>query len=171
MTPENFFARIVEPTLQYMAAAPGIAIPVSDAARVLVMTIAGQESGWKERRQIGGPARSYWQFENGGGVAEVFQKARRQISIVCAAQDVTCDQITVFEAMTWNDTLACAMARLLLWPDPAPLPAVGDKAGAWEYSDRNWRPGAPHPDVWRGLYDQSLAAMRWKPTPPPARDD
>lgn len=158
MTPVNFFAQVVEPCLQAMAA-PGIAIPVTDSARVLVMTIAGQESAWRERRQIGGPARSYWQFEHGGGVAEVFQKARRQLSVVCAAQDVTCDMPTVFEAMAWNDPLACAMCRLLLWPDPAPLPAVGDREGAWQYYLRNWRPGAPHRETWDGCYDQSMAAM------------
>lgn len=159
MTPDIFFARIVEPALQYMATSSGIAIPATDNARVLVMTIAGQESRWKERRQIGGPARSFWQFELGGGVAEVLQKTRRQLSIVCAAQEVTCDAITVFEAMAWNDPLACAMARLLLWQDPAPLPAVGDKEGAWNYYLRNWRPGAPHRESWDGLYDQSVAAI------------
>lgn len=159
MTPEVFFARIVEPTLQFMATSPGIAIPATDAARVMVMTIAGQESRWKERRQIGGPARSYWQFEFGGGVSELFQKTRRQLSIVCAAQDVTCDAITVFEAMAWNDTLACSMGRLLLWGDPAALPAVGDKEAGWKYYLRNWRPGAPHRESWDGLYDQSVAAI------------
>jgi hypothetical protein len=29
---------------------------------------------------------------------------------------------TVFEAMAWHDVLAAAMARLLLWTDPAELP-------------------------------------------------
>ena len=53
MTPENFYRRIVEPTLQYMAASPTVAIPVTDAARVLVTAIAGQESGWQHRRQLG----------------------------------------------------------------------------------------------------------------------
>lgn len=163
MTPAIFFPRIVEPTLQYMAVSPGIAIPASDAARVLVMSIAGQESGWAERRQIGGPARSYWQFEQGGGVSGLFQVTRRQLSVVCAAQDVTCDAATVFEAMAWNDTLACAMARLLVWSDPAPLPAVGDKQGSWDYYQRNWRPGAPHPDAWSGVYDQAVAAIGLPP--------
>lgn len=160
MTPDSFFNRVVEPTLQSMAASPGVAVPIGDAARVLVMAIAGQESRWKERRQIGGPARGYWQFEKSGGVAELFQKTPRQLAAVCAAQDVTCDPVTVFEAMAWNDTLACAMARLLLWQDPKPLPAVGDRDAGWTYYLRNWRPGAPHPETWAGLYDQSLAAIK-----------
>jgi hypothetical protein len=109
--------------------------------------------------QIGGPARSYWQFEKSGGVAELFQKTRRQLAVMCAAEDVTCDPATVFEAMAWNDTLACAMARLLLWQDPAPLPALGEKEAGWACYQRNWRPGAPHPESWSGVYDQALAAM------------
>lgn len=160
MTPDIFFARIVEPTLQWMSASPSISIPVTDSARVLVMTIAGQESRWKERRQIGGPARSYWQFEKGGGVAGLFRVTPRQLGTACASQDVLLDPDVVFEAMAWNDTLACAMARLLLWTDALPLPAIGDKEGAWRYYLRTWRPGMPHRQTWDGLYDQSLAAMR-----------
>lgn len=172
MTPEIFFPRIVEPTLQYMAGSPSIAIPVTDAARVLVMTIPGQESGgWQYRRQIGigqyypqkVGARGFWQFESpwGGPVAmnDVLQKAASQIQTVCRMLEIPCDKFTLYEAVAWNDTLACAMARLLLWIDPAPLPAVGDKEGAWQYYVRNWRPGAPHRGTWDGYYNQSLAAI------------
>ncbi|MCW5737025.1 MAG: hypothetical protein KIS73_23065 [Enhydrobacter sp.] len=159
MTPDDFYLRIVEPTLHWMAAAPGIAIPATDRARVLLMAIAGQESGWTARRQIGGPARSYWQFEKGGGVDDVFRATSRQLGIVCAAQDIPCDRTVVFEAMAWNDSLACAMARLLLWMEPAPLPAVGEKEAAWQYYLRNWRPGAPHRHSWDARYDQALAAI------------
>ncbi len=161
MTPDAFFPRIVAPTLDYMAASPGIAIPRNQAADVLVMTIAGQESRWTYRRQIGGPARSYWQFEKGGGVSGVLNHPSTTLKAkaICGPLDIESDMATVYEAMAWNDTLACAMARLLLWTDPAPLPAVGDKEGAWQYYLRTWRPGMPHPETWSGLYDQSLAAM------------
>lgn len=161
MTPDTFFPRIVEPTLQYMAASPSINIPLSVSARVVTMTIAGQESRWTYRRQIGGPARSFWQFEKGGGVSGVLNHPSTVLKAkaICGVLDIESDMTTVFEAMAWNDTLACAMARLLLWTDPAPLPAVGDKEGAWQYYLRTWRPGMPHPESWSGLYDQSLAAV------------
>lgn len=158
MTPEAFFGRIVEPTLQFLAASPGIAVPVSPAGRVLTMAIAGQESAWAARRQIGGPARGYWQFELGGGVDDVFRVTGRQLATVCAALDVPYDSRVVFEAMAWNDTLACAMARLLLWIDPAPLPAIGETEAAWQYYLRRWRPGAPHRHSWDARYGAALAA-------------
>jgi len=160
MTPDTFFTRIVEPTLQYMAASPSISIPNSDSARIITMTIAGQESFWKERRQIGGPARGYWQFELGGGVDDVFRATSRQLGTICASLDVPYDPRVVFEAMAWNDTLACAMARLLLWMHPAPLPALGDKEGAWNYYLKQWRPGAPHRQTWDARYDTSVAATK-----------
>ena len=161
MTPDIFFTRIVEPTLKWMDASPSVSIPTRPSAQVLVMTIAGQESRWKDRRQIGGPARGFWQFEGGpySGTADVFLQTPRQLGTVCAMCEVPYDQETVFEALAWNDTLACAMARLLLWSDPAPLPSVGDKEGAWDYYIRRWKPGAPHRSSWDGLYDQSLSAI------------
>lgn len=150
MQPKLFLTTIVNPALALLAELA--AIRVDDAARVEVMAIAGQESDWKARRQIGGPARSYWQFEKGGGVAGLFGSTPKQLAAVCAYLDIPFDATTVFEAMAWNDTLACCMARLLLWTDPAPLPAVGDVNDAWAYYQRNWRPGAPHPEVWPTKY-------------------
>lgn len=162
MTPANFFRYVVEPNLQWMATGSGIAIPVNDEARVLVMTIAGQESRWMHRRQMGGPARGYWQFEQGGGVAGVLNHpaSSRQARVVCGTEDIPSDIATVYEAIAWHDRLACVFARLLLWTDAAALPAVGDKDAAWEYYIRCWRPGVPHRESWNDLYDQSLAAMR-----------
>jgi hypothetical protein len=161
MTPDVFLTRIVKPAVLFVSEA--IAIPASDEATVLLMTIAGQESDWRARRQIGGPARSFWQFEEGGGVAELFQVTSVRLETICDILAIPFDQATVFEAMAWNDTLACAMARLLLWQDPAPLPEVGAKKAAYSYYERNWRPGAPRPDAWSGYYEQSLAAMESGP--------
>jgi hypothetical protein len=149
MTPAVFLQIVVDPTLHDLAS---VDIPITDNARVLLMAIAGQESDWRARRQIGGPARGYWQFEEAGGVAEVLATTPQQLGALCAALDIPVDRATLYEAMAWNDILACGMARLLLWQDPAPLPAVGDVQGGWDYYQRNWRPGAPRPDAWPAYY-------------------
>ena len=129
-----------------------------DKALVLLMAISGQESAWQHRKQIGGPARSYWQFEKGGGVAGVLSHAasKTKIAAVCSQLDIPCDVVTVYEAMAWNDTLAASMARLLLFTDPRALPAVGDQDAGWEYYIRNWRPGMPHPQAWPGRYAKAM---------------
>lgn len=168
MKPDLFFTSIVEPNLQRLFALHDVALPVTDEARVMVMAIAGQESAWSQRRQIGigqyfpqkVGARGYWQFEStwSGPVAidDVLQKARRQIEAVCASLEIPCDRLTLYEACAWNDTLAVALARLLLWIDPAPLPEIGDVDAAWNYYRRNWKPGMPHPKAWLGNYEQAL---------------
>ncbi|MOA63587.1 hypothetical protein D3C78_1893600 [compost metagenome] len=52
--------------------------------------------------------------------------------------------------------LAAALARLLLWTDPARLPALGEVAKSWELYLRTWRPGKPHRHTWDALYAQAL---------------
>lgn len=164
MTPENFYQRIVAPTLAMMAGPP-FNIPVTPSGNIQTMAIAGQESQWMYRRQIGGPARSYWQFEKGGGVAGVLSHPATSLKAkaLCGPLDIECEIATVYEAMAWNDTLACGMARLLLWTDPHALPAVGDKNAAWDYYIRNWRPGMPHQHTWAARYDAAVAAVGWDP--------
>lgn len=129
-------------------------IKSDDRALVMLMAIAGQESAWAHRKQIGGPARSYWQFEKGGGVAGVLSHpaTKGAIKAVCTKLDIPCETATVYEAMAWCDPLAATMARLLLWSDPRALPAAGEQDAAWEYYLRNWRPGMPHPQSWAGRY-------------------
>lgn len=150
MTPKELLTTCVDPALAILGSLT--AIKVTDEARVLLMAIAGQESDWAARLQHGGPARSFWQFEQGGGVAGVMGSTPKQLQAVCKYLVISYDSATIFQAMAWNDTLATCMARLLLWTDAAPLPPVGDVQGAWNYYQRNWRPGAPHPEVWPSKY-------------------
>lgn len=161
MKPDLFFSSIVDPWLRWLQ--PIAQVPYEDRARVLVMTIAGQEANWMYRLQIGGPARSYWQFEKGGGAVGLFNRTPTQLYNVCAALDIKYDLTTVFEAMAWHDGLATSMARLLLWTDPKPLPAVGDQQGAWDYYLGLWRPGMPRPDSWPSRYQTALALVQGTP--------
>jgi len=155
VTPRDLLDRFIDPGLVMLERLANVS--VTNPARVLVMAIAGQESEWQARLQIGGPARSFWQFEKGGGVDGVFRVTPNQLRAVCQELMIPFDQTEVFEAMAWNDLLATCMARLLLWTDPRPLPAVGDEEGAWNYYLSIWRPGAPHHETWHARYETSLA--------------
>jgi hypothetical protein len=157
MTPKDLLMNAVDPALALLARLANV--KSDDRARVLMMAIAGQESAWKERRQIGGPARSFWQFEKGGGVAGLFRVTPSQLKAVCDELMIPCNPTDVFEAMAWNDTLAACMARLLLWTDPARLPEVGNVDAAWAYYQRNWRPGAPHPEIWPARYGTAMGLV------------
>ena len=161
MTPKYLLVNAVDPACALL---DKVGVRSDDRARLLMMAIAGQESAWGARLQVGGPARSFWQFEQGGGVAGVFRVCPAQVKAVCAELFVPADVATVYEAMAWHDVLAAAMARLLLWTDPRPLPAIGEVQPAWEYYLRNWRPGRPHPETWPGRYGTAMGLVQGAPS-------
>lgn len=151
---------------------PGLAfLPASfdsAAARVMLLAIGLQESGFAHRVQLPrkaggppGPARGFWQFERGGGVTGVLTHAASAplASEVCKECGVVPEPQPAWLALAQRDDLACVFARLLLYTDPHPLPAIGDEESAWQYYLRNWRPGAPHRDRWAVGYPKAVAAL------------
>lgn len=134
----------------------------SPAARCQMLAIGLQESRFIHRRQIGGPARGFWQFERLGGVRGVLTHAgtKGHAQAVCKARGVPATADAVYEALDKDDVLAAAFARLLLWSDPKPLPALGDAESAWALYLRTWRPGKPHPQTWGALYGRALEATQ-----------
>lgn len=162
MSPTAFREIILDPGLSVLTRFTGLVS--DDRARVLLLAIAGQESAWKHRRQIGGPARSYWQFERAGGLRGVLTHRSSAAHAVklCAGLSIPVNETIVFEAMAWSDHLAVGMARLLLWTDPRALPDVGEQDAAYEMYLRNWRPGRPRPDSWSDRYLASVAALKGK---------
>lgn len=159
MQPIETGAAIVEQTMAHL-------LPCkfdSQQARVLLLAIGMQESGFTTRRQNGGPARSFWQFEQGGGIRGVLEHpaSRPYARAVCGLRAVAPVSSDVYAAFLSDDLLACAFARLLLWTDAAPVPQAADAAAAWNYYLRNWRPGKPRPESWaanhaaaRALFEQ-----------------
>ena len=131
------------------------------AARVLVVSNGLQESRFLHRRQIGGPALGFWQFERGGGVRGVLTHpaSREHAYGICSARGVEPVAVAVYAALEFDDVLAAAFARLLMWTDGWRLPAVGDVQGGWNLYMRTWRPGKPHPQTWPALYAQAMAAL------------
>ena len=135
-------------------------------ARVLMYAIGLQESRFTHRAQVidgggKGPARGYWQFERGGGVTGVLRHpaSRFWANSVCNARNIPAQPLNVWLALETDDVLAAALARLLLFTDPARLPAVGEQSESWTYYLRNWRPGKPHPRTWPECYETALKAV------------
>ena len=134
----------------------------SPQARVMLLAIGLQESRFEYRRQIGnGPAKGYYQFEKGGGVKGCIQLpvSAPHLRKVCQERGVEFTAQAVWDAIEHDDVLAAALARLLLWTDPKPLPSIDDAAGAWAVYLRTWRPGKPHLSSWAGLHRQARDAL------------
>lgn len=130
----------------------------SPFSRINQAAIGQQESGYLVRRQYGnGPARGYWQFEEGGGVKGVMEhKSTSELArSVCHARGVPFVRRTVWEALETDDVLAAAFCRLLMWTDSGKLPV--SEADGWAMYIRTWRPGKPHPDKWPASWKFGLS--------------
>ncbi|CAB3876447.1 hypothetical protein [Achromobacter ruhlandii] len=154
--------RAIEPALALLPARMD-----TPAARVMLLAIGLQESRFEHRRQIGGPARGFWQFEKGsrasrGGVWGVYLHpvSKGHLAVLCKAHSVACDPEAIYAALEYDDVLAAGVARLLLWTDTKALPAIGDADAGWVLYLRTWRPGKPKPDSWPPLYRQAAAQVQ-----------
>lgn len=129
----------------------------------MLWAIGFQESRFVHRRQIRGPARGFWQFEDGrlSGLAGLFalKSTRDAMRTLCDARGVALDRTAVYNQLEHDDVLAAGVARLLLWTDPHRLPDIGDAQAAWDLYMRTWRPGKPHRNTWDGFYNHALALV------------
>lgn len=141
-------------------------------AELMLLVIGLQESRFQHRRQLvgspprpTGPAKSFWQAELGGGMVTGLLRYHddrvRDLAVgLCAVRGVDPSPRAVWDAIERDDVLAAGLARLLLWTDPARLPALGDADDAWQLYVRTWRPGKPHRHTWAAMYAQALEAVQ-----------
>lgn len=133
-------------------------------ARVMLYAIGLQESRFTYRYQIlggndgkvarKGPARGFWQFEQGGALPGLMSlpHTKEHARTVCSALGVPFDSQAIWSAFENNDELAAAFARLLIYSDPKPLPSLSETDAAWDYYIRCWRPGKPHRKTWNAFH-------------------
>lgn len=151
MTPQRLLKYGIVPALTELAA---FGIPDSFDARRILVAIALQESRVAHRRQVtengaeNGPAASFWQFEKGGGCAGVLRHHASADSMaqICQFFNVEPTAAALWEAMRYNDIVAAAAARLLIYTLPQKLPLTETQGWA-QYIDA-WRPGKPHIKTW-----------------------
>ena len=128
----------------------------SQAAKAMLMAIAMQESRFDARRQIGGPARGFWQFELGGIRGILNHRASQPIIFsVLDRLDYDHQPETSYAAIEHNDVLAFAYARCLLWTLPDPLPLPHETEEGWRQYVEGWRPGRSRRDSWSAFFDKA----------------
>lgn len=139
----------------------------SARATAMLLAIGLQESRFTARRQLVGsppkpvgPAKSFWQGEQGGGmVAGVRTHVATRVAAarLYRERNVQPTNAVIWNAIENDDVLAAGLARLLLWSDPAPLPALDNADGAWALYIRTWRPGQPHRATWDAFHARAVA--------------
>lgn len=125
-------------------------------AKAMLFAIGVQESQFEHRRQMNdGPARGFWQFEQGGSVRGVLTHpaTKHHANAILDQFQYGDYPATVWNAIEHNDMVAMAFARLNLWWAAGPLPEPGDYDGSWAYYMNTWRPGKPHRQTWNAYYD------------------
>ena len=133
----------------------------SPEAKAMMFAIPMQESRWDARRQIGGPAHGFPQFEL-GGIRGVLQHPASKPLILSVLDRLDYDHFadTSYEAIVHNDVLALAYMRCLLWTAPWRLPARGDPDEGWRQYQFCWRPGKPHRETWDAYFEQAWAMVQ-----------
>lgn len=152
---ESVLAQAINPALGMLPQAMR-----SDPARCMLLAIGRQESNFATRQQVNGPARGLFQFEPNGVRAVLYStKSGDALYRFAQAGGVRYGSIPIYDALLTDDVLAAGLARLLLWCDPQPLPAVGDADGAWQTYLRCWRPGKPDRERWSSAYGLAVETV------------
>lgn len=165
MTADALLANAIDPALSLLPDDM-----TSDRARALLVAIAAQESNLTARRQIVGtvngrpkygPARGLWQFEQAGGVAGVLEHpaSRDHAARVLTLRNVPVDERAAYLALSVDDIVAAAFARLLLWTDPRALPDANRAPVGWLIYLATWRPGKPRPEKWAANFRRGWEAV------------
>jgi len=146
MTLDEITRTAIDPALAWLPAKMN-----TIEARQEMLTIGLQESQFEHRWQVlndpkkKGPARSFWQGEQGGGMVTgtmTHPASKELVRAACAERKVAFTSWAIWTAIENDDVLAAILARLLLWTEPGPLPRVTDEDSAWDLYLHAWRPGA-----------------------------
>lgn len=137
----------------------------SPEAEAMLLAIGLQESKFMHRHQIGGPARGFWQFEEGGGVAGVLTHPATARHLRFAAEELRYASgigsgHALHVALEHNDVLACVFARLNLWWLPGALATRDLPQRGWRQYLEAWRPGEPHPQTWNRHFATAWAMVQ-----------
>lgn len=165
MTPQRLISTGIAPAL---AELEQLRIPDTVDARRFLLAIALQESGLRYRRQVvaggaeTGPAVSWYQFERGGGCVGVLnhRSVADRMKKICADYNIEPTPQGLWDAMRYNDVVASAAARLLIYTLPKGLPTTSSEA--WEQYISAWRPGKPHLSTWAANWGAATLAVGLK---------
>jgi len=155
MTPQRLYQTAIRPALDELAQ---LGIPSSPLAARHLLAIAIQESGLKHRRQVtaggaeNGPAVSFLQGEITGGLIDMLNRpaTSKYMKAICEAYNVTPTPAGLWEAIRYQDIVAFAAGRLLLYTLPSKLAVMQDEG--WAQYKKAWAPGKPKPETWAAAW-------------------
>lgn len=163
MTPEEFYHTVLTPALNKIEKfAPDM--PRSRALEVLMTSISGVEANWTDRAQSpSGMAHGLFQMQQNDiedimanpASRAIFEQGMEEWGI----KTPTAEHLFGILASAEGDSMAVFLARLNLWCDPHPIPAVDVEQEMYAYYLDTWRPGVKPPARFAWAYGQALIAV------------
>jgi len=159
--PDDFLTKIIEPVLCHLSD-----VPFSKAASQLLLSTAIKESqNFKYRKQVGGPALSYFQIEPAthDDIWDNYLKFRPKLAqlVTQLLSSPKADKITELET---NDNYAAALARIVYKRSPAKLPAADDISAMANYWKQHYNTplGKGTPAGFIDIWNKSTANITFK---------
>jgi len=153
-----FLRGVIMPVLQAMGMG-GVA-----AEKMLLMTAAHESMGFRYRKQLGGPALSYFQIEP-ATLDDLYSnylafRPHRQAMVDAFLPS----DMTHLEALEHDDRYACAVARMIFARVAEALPDAADEPALATYAKRYWNTPAGKATAAKYLADFRIHG----PVPTPA---
>lgn len=163
MTPDGFYADLLNPTLDEIAEFAPM-MTRNRALRVLMTSIAGQESNWEHRVQIpSGMAHSLFQIEEATIPLIIANPASKELFTVgmdhFQIQDRSAPALFDLMADEAGDKVSVLFARLLLWCNPKPIPYEDEEQALFKYYRETWRPKHAVWARWPVVYGQAMMVV------------
>ena len=137
MNIDNYLYDEIRPTLKKMD------LWSLSAEKILIMIASHESSGLKHRKQIKGPALSYFQIEPATFKDIWFRylkvrKHYKSLVFQFLPADVEEADIDLLDELKNNDKFAIAVARIKLFMIPETLPQATDDQALAEYAKKYW---------------------------------
>ena len=153
---KDILTNVINPALTELAQS---GVSVTDAARAMLYAAGLQESNLSARFQATpassalrkGAGRGLWQMRIDDVSRLLTTNSTKERSEAISNKYVgSVHPHAVWATLEYNDVLAAIFARLMLWPDPAalPAPAAVNERAALDYYIRCWRPNSPREKDW-----------------------
>jgi len=153
MIAAEFLADTLQPTLVKMG------MHSAAAEKLLLLTACHESQGFRYRRQIKGPALSYFQVEP-ATLDDLYENYLAYRPAKRATLDAhQPDDVTTLYALEHSDAYAVACARMIYARVKDPLPSVDDEDGLAGYAKQHWNTPAGKATAQKYLDDYK----RYKP--------
>lgn len=157
----DYLSKIIEPVLCHLSDVPF----TKNASQLLLATAIKESQNFKYRKQIGGPALSYFQIEpdTHNDVWDNYLKFRPKLAALIT-QLLSSPKADKLAELETNDNYAAAIARIVYKRSPAKLPPADDISAMANYWKQHYNTplGKGTPKGFIDIWNKSTSNITFK---------